>query len=555
MKENKERERKFLYMEIFEISLPATTPLATDYITGTFPIEKGFAYHVGANDVFKKRMRDVKERTYPRRELVDHLLSYHERFQASQQTLDNIHKLLDPSSVVVIGGQQAGLLTGPLYTIYKIMSILKLAKEQENALGIPVVPIFWIAGEDHDIAEVDHIYVAEEGKITKRTYPHSIQEKRMVSELPIDKQICSQWMKEIVETYGETETTNQLLNFMESCLDQAETFVDFFALIVLRLFSSEGLVVVNAADESLRAIESDFFVTLIERHSEVTNAVLQQQQQLEQLGYRKTLDVHPQSVHLFYYDGRERWLLERGGQEELFRSKKGEIVLSKDELFSLAKTQPHQLSNNVVTRPLMQEFLFPTLAFIAGPGEIAYWAELKEAFSLFGYIMPPVVPRINMTIVERSIHTDLHEIGLTITDVLQGRIEQAKKEWLSRQVHYPLDDTFSNAKASIEEIHRPLREIGMEIDRGLTNLLTKNAALLQSQIDFLQQTLQRALEKKYEVELRKFARIEMSLLPNQAPQERVWNIFYYINKYGFDLLERLMRLEYTWNGLHKIVYI
>lgn len=555
MKENKERERKFFNMEIYEISLRATTPLATDYIMGTFPIEKGFVYDISERDAFQRRLRDLNERIYPRQQLVEHLLLYHQKFQASPQTFENIKKLSDPSSVVVIGGQQAGLLTGPLYTIYKIMSIICLAKEQEQKLGVPVVPVFWIAGEDHDIAEVDHVYVAEKGKIKKRTYPHSVQEKRMVAELPIDKQICFQWIKEVVETYGETETTNELLNFLERCIEQANTFVDFFALIVLRLFASEGLVVVNAADESLRAIESDFFATLIERHHEVTNAVLRQQKRLVQLGYRKTLDVHSQSANLFYYDGCERWLLECGEKDELFHNKKGDVVFSKEELLSLAKTSPYKLSNNVVTRPLMQEFLFPTLAFIAGPGEIAYWAELKEAFSLFGYAMPPVVPRLNMTLVERSIQTDLQEIGLTVEEVLRGRINEAKAEWRRRQIQYPLDEMIAQAKERIEKIHRPLREIGMEIDRGLANVLTKNAAFLQSQIDFLHQTLHRSIEKKYEVEWKKFARIEMSLWPNQAPQERIWNIFYYINKYGFDFVERLMGLEYKWNCLHKIVYI
>ncbi|SFA46523.1 bacillithiol biosynthesis cysteine-adding enzyme BshC [Parageobacillus thermantarcticus] len=542
-------------MEVREISLAATTPLATDYINGAFPLEKGFSYSLQQEDVFWRRLDDIKERTYPRRELVEYLRSYHQRFHASPETFNNIEKLLRPDSAVVVGGQQAGLLTGPLYTIYKIISIIKLAKEQERNLGVPVVPLFWIAGEDHDIAEVNHIYVAESGKVKKRVYPDVPQEKRMVSDLPLDGEVCSKWIDDIVKTYGETETTNKLLDFLSRCLDESKTFVDFFASIVLRLFASEGLVVLNAADASLRAIESSFFVSLIEHHREVTDAVLQKQRQLRQLGYKNALDVQPHCANLFYYDGRERWLLEHDPQKGVFCSKKGEVVFSKDELIQLAKTSPSKLSNNVVTRPLMQEFLLPTLAFVAGPGEIAYWAELREAFSIFGFKMPPVIPRVNVTIVERSIQTDLDDIGVDVMDVFTGRIAEVKEKWLARQTRYPLDEIFANAKAEIEQIHRPLREIGMEIDRGLAGLLTKNANLLQAQIDFLQQTLHRALMRKYETELRKFARVEMSLLPNQTPQERIWNIFYYINKYGFDFLEKLLRLDYKWNGMHKIVYI
>jgi bacillithiol synthase len=542
-------------MEVREIPLRATTSLATDYINGAFPTEKGFSYSLKAEDVFRRRLSDIKDKAYLRRELVEYLRSYHKRFQASSKTMENIDKLLDPESVVVVGGQQAGLLTGPLYTIYKIITIIGLAKEQERQLGVPVVPIFWIAGEDHDIAEVNHVYVVEDGKMKKSVYPYLLQEKRMVADMPLDRQVAYDWVSSVVKTYGETETTNKLLDFLFRCLEESQTFVDFFASLVLRMFASEGLVVLNAADAELRVLESGFFTALIERHREITAAVLQKQDELRRLGYKQLLDIHPHSTNLFYYDGRERWLLEYDSQKEMFRSKKGDIMLAKGELMQLAKTKPACLSNNVVTRPLMQEFLLPTLAFVAGPGEIAYWAELKEAFSVFGLQMPPVIPRAQMTIVERSIQTDLADIGIDIMDVLEGRIEAAKQQWLAKKARYPLEDIFAKAKVEMEEIHRPLREIGMEIDRGLAGVLTKNAALVQAQIDFLQQTLQRALMRKYEVELQKFLRVEMSLRPNGAPQERIWNIFYYINKYGFDFVEKLLQLNGHWNGMHKIVYI
>jgi bacillithiol biosynthesis cysteine-adding enzyme BshC len=542
-------------MEVREVPLAATTPLATDYINGTFPTEKGFSYSLEEKNVFRRRLSDIKERTYSRRELVSYLRSYHKRFSASAQTMENIEKLLVPESVVVVGGQQAGLLTGPLYTIYKIITIIQLAKEQERQLGVPVVPLFWIAGEDHDIAEVNHVYVSEDGKIKKYVYPHLPQEKRMVADVPLDRQSGYEWIANVVKTYGETETTNKLLDFLLRCLDESQTFVDFFASIVLRLFASEGLVVLNAADAELRALEGDFFAALIECHRDVTDAVLQKQAELRGLGYQQMLDIHPHSANLFYYDGRERWLLEYDPQKEMFRSKKGEVLFAKEELMQLAKTKPAHLSNNVVTRPLMQEFLLPTLAFVAGPGEIAYWAELKDAFSIFGLQMPPVVPRIHMTIVERSIQTDLTDIGIDIMDVLNGRIETVKQQWLAEKTRYPLEDIFAKAKKEIEEIHRPLREIGMEIDRGLAGLLAKNATLVQAQIDFLQQTLQRSLMRKYEVQLQKFLRVEMALRPNKAPQERIWNIFYYINKYGFDFVEKLFQWNTHWNGMHKIVYI
>lgn len=542
-------------MEVREVPLPAATKLAADYITGAFPAEKGFAYVRADDDAFRRRLSHVQGKTYDRRALADYLSAYHRRFSASAATMNNIDKLRDENSVVIVGGQQAGLLTGPLYTIYKIITIIQLAKEQERKLGVPVVPLFWIAGEDHDIAEVDHVYVVEDGEVKKAAYPHRLNEKRMATDVPLDRELAGAWVERVVKTYGETDITNELLSFLTACLDDSRTFVDFFAAIVLRLFANDGLVVLNAGDAAVRPLERRFFAALIDRHRDVTSAVLAQQETLRALGYTPLIEIAPDAANLFYYDGYERSLLHYDAGRRVFRNKAGNIAFTKQELLELAETKPACLSNNVVTRPLMQEYLLPTLAFIAGPGEIAYWAELKEVFSLFGMEVPPVVPRLQATIVSRSLQTDLADIGLEAADVLSGRLEEAREQWRKETAEVPLAEAFAKAKADIEAAHRPLRALGMEIDRGLEGLVAKNAAIIQSQIEFLQQTLQRALLRKHEAEWRKFWRVETSLRPNGAPQERVWNVFYYVNRYGFDFVEKLSAIGAPENGMHKIVYM
>ncbi|EQB97170.1 hypothetical protein GA8_02670 [Geobacillus sp. A8] len=542
-------------MEVREIPLPAATKLAADYITGAFPAESGFAYAQADDEAFCRRLAYLQGRTYDREGLADYLRAYHRRFSASVATMANIEKLRNERSVVIVGGQQAGLLTGPLYTIYKIITIIQLAKEQERKLGVPVVPLFWIAGEDHDIAEIDHVYVVEEGEVKKAAYPHKTNEKRMAADVLLDRMAAKEWIERVVKTYGETDVTNELLFFLSSCLDEARTFVDFFAAIVLRLFADHGLVVLNAGDAAVRPLERRFFAALIERHRDVTAVVLAQQEALRALGYAPLIEIGRDAANLFYYDGRERSLLQYDEERGLFHNKAGTLVWTREELLELAETNPARFSNNVVTRPLMQEHLLPTLAFVAGPGEIAYWAELKEAFPLFDLEMPPVVPRLQATIVSRSLQTDLSDIGLEVADVLTGRLDEAKREWREATAQAPLASAFAKAKADIDAAHRPLRELGVAIDRGLEGLVAKNAAILQAQIEFLQHALERALLRKHETEWRKFWRIETSLRPNGALQERVWNVFYYINRYGFDFVEKLLAIRSPGNGMHKIVYM
>jgi bacillithiol synthase len=540
-------------MEIRDLALPSSNKLATDYLFQKKETDRFFDYQWHHPEVFHMRHTDVLERNYPRKELVEHLLSYHQRFHPSVKTIDNIQKLENPESVVVIGGQQAGLLTGPLYTIHKIISIIQLAKEQEQKLKVPVLPVFWIAGEDHDFAEINHVFVQKNDQIVKKAIPQQEYKKRMISNIQIDQNICWKWLQEVVETYGETKITNDLLGKLKHWLYSSTTFVDFFASIILELFGQEGLIIVDSASPHLRKIESAFFKEMIFRNEGLSQAVMEQQKIVAESGYSPIIEISEENAHLFVEVDGERVLLERKGQQ--FIGKNSECQYSLEELLDMADNAPEKLSNNVVSRPIMQEYLFPTLAFIAGPGEIAYWAELQKAFSVFGLKVPPVVPRLMMTFVERSIESDLKEINLSIEDALLNRIDEAKRDWIQSQEPFPIGEVMDEAKDKIEEIHNNIRQLGEKIGPHLRPVLEKNAQFIQSQLDFIQRVMERELYQQHETVLNKFDRIQQAIMPKGVPQERIWNIFYFINQYGFDFVEKLLDLTFEFNGKHKIIYL
>src|SRR5699024_1742087 len=174
-------------------------------------------------------------------------------------------------SVVVIGGQQAGLLTGPMYTINKIMSIIQLAKQQENKYNIPVLPVFWIAGEDHDFDEINHIHMPAATGMKKHTIHQQTSKKTPISELLIDHSAARRWLDELFEQLYETAHTKSLYNMLQMCLEQAQSYVDFFARIIHQLFDEEGLILVDSADVSLRSLESDYFTQLIDKQPEIAD--------------------------------------------------------------------------------------------------------------------------------------------------------------------------------------------------------------------------------------------------------------------------------------------
>lgn len=544
-------------MEILNLSLPATNRFASNYLEQSADIQPFFHYRYNDVEDDKKRMDELSSRIFPRKEVAAHIESFMERFPTSEAVKKSIEKLRQDESVVVIGGQQAGILTGPLYSIHKVISIIKLAEQKERQLGVPVIPVFWIAGEDHDFQEVNHVFVPVNQKIDKWTYPEKVLQKKMVSDIELNKNVCLSWVQNIIENFGETEHSNSLLQFAEEQVNNSQNFVDFFANIIMELFKDYGLLIVDSGNKDFRLIQKEFLAKQLENHETITFSVLEQQKQIGNKGYPITIDISDQAANLFFYDQKqnERILLEYNRESNRFVGKSGAASFSKEELMELVSKKPEQLSNNVVTRPLMQEWLFPTIAFIAGPGEISYWAELKLAFEHFHIKMPPIVPRLNITFLDRSVETDIFDLKLNITDVITRGTGQEKESFLSTIKDMELEEMFSKAKLDLIEQYKLIEAKTEELDRGLLPMLKKNEAYLLKEINFMQSKLEDSVKFRHKVILNKYARVDLSLRPDGFPQERVWNIFYYLNEYGLTFIKDIMVEAFEFDGRHKVIKI
>lgn len=540
---------------MLNLSLPANNRFATDYLAQTPDIAQFFHYRYQEPINYTERAQELKKRAFQREELAEHIEQYMAKFPTSQEVKKSLEKLRDQNSVVVIGGQQAGVLTGPLYTIHKVISIISFAKQQEDELGIPVVPVFWIAGEDHDYMEVNHIYAEVNHKIDKWTYPQLVLEKKMVSDIQINKEQCYLWVQQIIESFGETEHTNHLLKFTHQAIERSQTLVDFFSCIIMELFKEFGLLIIDSGDKQLRFLERDCFLKQIKDGQKITELVFQQQKELARFGFYPSIDMKENAANIFYNDveTNSRILLEYSPEKQLFIGKNSSVQFSFDQLIQLAEEQPDRLSNNVVTRPLTQEWLFPTLAFIAGPGEIAYWSELKQVFEHFNLRMPPIVPRLNITLLERSIETDLQDLSFSLEAVLKNGVNDYKEEYLQTVKNPELDHLFIELRNELTDFYQRIEAKTKEIDKGLSPLIKKNEDLSQKQVRFLEDKINDSLYQKHGVILRKMDRIGNALRPNGSPQERILNPFYYINKYGFDFVKQLVTINYQFDGTHKVI--
>ncbi|WP_099157985.1 bacillithiol biosynthesis cysteine-adding enzyme BshC [Virgibacillus ndiopensis] len=541
-------------MRIDPIQLQKQTKLMTDYRNNEATIMEYFDYLPFEKTTYQNRVNDLMERKFNRKQLTEKLKTLNENWDAPKATYDNIERLKDENSVVVIGGQQAGLLTGPMYSINKLISIIQLARQQQEALQIPVIPVFWIAGEDHDFDEINHIFLPEVPKMKKYKLLQRVLEKKSVGHIPKDDIYASQWIDSIFEQLQETQYTRHLLVTIEDCLDKSDNYVDFFARLIFRLFDDEGVVLVDSSNPEIRKLESDYFVNLLELQPEISKGVYHYEQQIKQLGYAISLDVEENDAHIFYHKNGERILLARN-QSGDWVGKQDEISFTTEELVTIAESQPELLSNNVVTRPLMQELLFPSLAFIGGPGEISYWSALKPVFQAFKMKMPPIVPRLSFTFIERNIERILTTYELTAAYAVNNGVESDRDKWLESKNDPPIHQIAEQIKDIVDEAHKPLREVAKSIRSDLDDLADKNLNYLFRDIEFLEDRIMRAMEAKYAKELYDFNLINTALRPNRGLQERIWNPLPWINDHGTHFIKQLTKASCSFENEHYLVYI
>lgn len=536
-------------MEVKEIYLSPTTKIADDYLLQQKNIFSFFAYDCFAKDTYKERLEELKKRTYQREKLVNALSSYMKNVMYGQKGLETAKKLLDPNAVVVVGGQQPGVFTGPLYTIYKIVTIIQLAKKFELEYNVPVVPVFWIAGEDHDFDEINHVYVPQGRSLKKLSLETKSEKKSPLAYLQLNKEELKNFMKEMFQSMPETKHTKNLLEAIELILERSSTYTDFFAHLISWLFQEEGLVLLNSADPNIRRLEGDFFAQIIEKNVQIYEAFKQQTSRLVNLGYPAPVELQEDHACLFYVDEGKREKITRNADGTFFVGTK---QLTKEQLVEIARNHPEKLSNNVVTRPVMQEFLLPVLAFVGGPGEIAYWSTLKGVFSLFDFAMPPVVPRLSFTILEEKHEKWMKEFQLNIEDAF-SRIGDFKEQWLQKQKQWDLEQQFANAKELISKAHFPLQKLTYEICPSLKPFSEKNLAIIHSQLDLLKKKLETEIRSQFETELTRFDILQNTLQPLNKPQERIYNIFYFLNLYGMSLVMFLCQNDWEINEKHKIL--
>ncbi|NBD22810.1 bacillithiol biosynthesis cysteine-adding enzyme BshC [Paenibacillus glycinis] len=543
-------------MRTESVQLPFSQPIVEAYVQRTHPgVEALFGSHPAEESHWHRRLNWLKaqagKRVAPER-LAEALQAYNKRLNDYPAVMANIEAIRSGAPVVVTG-QQAGLWTGPLLVIHKAVTAISAAKDASRLAGTAVVPVFWVAGEDHDWDEANHAYVRSgETTLTRLAIPRPKGGRTSVSRTKVAPAAMADALEQLGSALPDTEFKRDLLEALAGFASDCDDLSAWFAAAMGWLFGKHGLVLLDSDDAGIRSLEAPMFAEMIRRNDELEAAYLRSAASLRELGYSPTADVAETCANLFLFEADERMLLFKG--DDGFRNRKETFRLSREELLRIAEHEPQRLSNNVLTRPIMQDYVLPVLGAVLGPGEIAYWTLTGEAFRALGMEMPLILPRMSYTIVDRTTEKHMAKYGLAYRDIVE-RYEAHRAAWLKERDELDIEARFEAARSQFAALYGPVMGMSASLEKGLGDLAADNLRRIQEQIGYLEKRTKEAHARRFDSALRQQDGIALALWPDNKPQERVLNMTDFWNRSGSAWLEKLLDAPYERAGGHHLIYL
>ncbi len=522
------------------------TQLFRDFLAGSPKAKQFFASHD-----LPKVCKAIDQTEYQRERMTDILIRQNRAFGTSQKVLKNIERLRNPQAVTLFCGQQAGLMSGPLLTLIKAIGVVKAARLYEAQLGRPVIPIFWIAADDHDFAEINHIWLLNRQSEPVRVgYDAPPTIELPASEILLENAEELEKMKQAMrDVLGESDFTIDLYDLVNTAYAPSETLVTSFAKFMARLTQETELAYFSPGDDDVKDVAKPFFLSLIDKRDEVRNTIKGTNEKLVQSGYHRQVEKDEANCHLFYHEGGRKPIV-RGGDDFIA----GDQRFTLTELTDKINEHPALFSTDVMSRAILQSFLFPVVSQKGGPSEIAYLAQVNPLFALFDLPTPVYRHRPSATLVERRIASMMQEYDIKFAD-MSGDKEQI----VNRVLHATFPDDIGRLFERFREDLKTRFEVFSQKSLAFDPSMEESAKQTQGKIDFalgaFESKLFAAHKKRSKETRERIYRIANSLYPNRNFQERSINISYFIAKYGLGVVSLIVDNLDSEEAKHQLIYI
>lgn len=533
--------------------IPRTSKLFNDYLYDFERVAQFYQNEGRDIDALIARARKVTAQSFSRDQVADVLEDQNRRSGAGDETMANIARLRQNDSVVIITGQQAGLFTGPLYTILKALTTIKLAAQLREK-GVNIIPMFWIASEDHDFEEVNHTrLVNKEGQLQTITYADPAgEEGKPVGNIQLTDGIIG-IIDEFLAALPESEFIPQLAEDLREAYTPGNGFADAFGSLMMSLLRKFGVVMINPLDDRLKQIAVEIYSEALDCGPEFSAQLVNESGALELAGYHAQVHTSPDAVPLFILnEGRRTAMVQR--EDSRFYLKGSDRSFPADELIDMVKRCPACFSPNVTLRPIVQDFLLPTLAYIGGPSEIAYFAQLRPNYALLGRVEPLVMPRASFTIIEKRHAKTMGKYGIEFVELFDGQ-----KEVMRKVVERSLDQNtallFDETERAFEDQLEKLRALLVTVDPTLGEAVKGSRDKIFYQLQQLRTRFVNNRTRRDDATAQQIERLVTVLYPNKNLQEREINFAYFLARYGYEIIDRLYAEVEPGMPDHKLIYL
>lgn len=524
-----ELARAQLNVEIVATGLFGGGRLVQDYRSGAPALAPFFTGHFGDITAYRRKAAEVDARFD--RAAGAALAAV---IRPLGDAADRLRAVLSGDGYFVTTGQQPALFGGPLYCLYKALAAIRLATALERHLDKPVLALFWIGADDHDWDEASNAVTIDAQNYVRRVtvaadadaVPLPLSERRWGADV-------TRAVAEFSELLPRTEFSEHVVAHLQRAYSPAATVADSFAATLELLLHDQRLAVISSAAPELRRAAAPVLRASIEQVADHAARLARQTQRLLDAGYHTQVTVAPGASNVMLLDeyGRDRLVRSDGG----WRTRREKRPLSEAELLALLARAPEQFSPNVLLRPVVESATLPTIAYVAGPGEVGYHAQIGCLFAAYGMLPPVVVPRPSITIVEAKVRKVLDKLDLA--PAVFGR---PFHELVTAAIRQEMPDDVAAAlrgiRAAVQAGYETLTEAASRIDPTLAGPLTaaRNSSL--AQLNDVEKKITAHLRQRNDILVEQLRKAAANLYPEGAPQERMLNPLPYVARYGPELV-------------------
>jgi len=516
--------------------IPHTTPLFADFLAFTPKVQSFYPRPPHFTEWLKEEAARISYDPSRRERVAAILERQNKSWDASPKTLANLDRLRNGAAAVVTG-QQVGLFGGPMFAIYKALSAVRLA-EQATAAGVDAVPVFWLATYDHDLAEVNHVSIpgADSSLQVLTTTSHD------VPGAPVSAVRFGDEIVPVVEEAAKLLGDSEAASLLRETYRPGETLGTAFARFYARVFAEWGVILLDASDGELDRVAEPIYRSAVERAGELSAALLKRGEALEAAGYYQQVKVTASSVLLFTLQQGARTPIHRreagGTAEFVIGSDAGAEKLSQAQLLDRISASPEQFSPNVLLRPIVEDYLLPTLAYTGGAAETAYFAQAGAVYEALLGRVTPIVPRFSATIVEPKMQRLIERHGINLLDVFAGP-DALRRQLAERALPADLQAAFDAARKSLDSHLSTVKEKLEKLDRTLIDAAETARSKIEYQLERLFSQAARAEALKSELVNRHAETLSQALYPDKGLQERGVGGVYFLARYGREFLQQL----------------